>query len=147
MIKRFQIALVLCFVLALMGCSGDPNNGNTGGIPANAIQISIIYAPEFELFMPQIIDDFNRAYAEGRNPVTGERLADGERPIYITGEDGSSGTVMQGIVNALIAPNNQNVARPTIFAPSVIGWRWRMIRPDDRSSILPTHVQRHLPPS
>jgi Ca-activated chloride channel family protein len=29
---------------------------------------------------------------------------------------------MQGIVNALIAPNNANVERPTIFAPSVSHW-------------------------
>jgi Ca-activated chloride channel family protein len=29
---------------------------------------------------------------------------------------------MQGIVNAIIAPNNQNVARPVIFAPSVSHW-------------------------
>ncbi|PJF21014.1 MAG: hypothetical protein CUN56_13245, partial [Phototrophicales bacterium] len=46
----------------------------------------------------------------------------GERPIFVTGTSGSSGTVAQGIINALIAPNNTNVARPVIFAPSVSHW-------------------------
>jgi Ca-activated chloride channel family protein len=65
---------------------------------------------------------FNQAYAEGRNPLTGQPLAQDEKPIYITGKSGSSGTVMQGIVNAIVAPNNQNVERPTIFSPSVSHW-------------------------
>ena len=37
-------------------------------------------------------------------------------------KSGSSGTVAQGIINAIIAPNNANVAKPTIFAPSVSHW-------------------------
>ncbi|NWF67668.1 MAG: substrate-binding domain-containing protein [Chloroflexi bacterium] len=121
-----RIALVfwvMMLALLLAACQGDDGSTtSSGGIPANAIQISIVYAPESELYLPRAIEDFNRAYAEGRNPLTGQPLAAGERPIYITGEDGSSGTVMQGIVNAFIAPNNQNVSRPTIFAPSVSHW-------------------------
>jgi Ca-activated chloride channel family protein len=69
-----------------------------------------------------VIGDFNRAFAEGRNPVTGQPLASGERPIYVTGKDASSGTVMQGIVNAVIAPGNVNVERPTLWSPSVSHW-------------------------
>ncbi|GAB4531103.1 MAG: VWA domain-containing protein [Anaerolineae bacterium] len=98
------------------------NNASSVPIPANAIQISITYAPESDLYMPETIEEFNRAFADGRNPVTGQPLAQGERPIYVTGGPGSSGTVMQGIVNAFIAPNNQNVARPVIFQPSVSHW-------------------------
>jgi hypothetical protein len=29
---------------------------------------------------------------------------------------------MQGLVNAIIAPSDQNVVRPTIFQPSVSHW-------------------------
>jgi len=116
--------LVLAFGL-LAGCDSTDSGGNAtpqSNIPANAIQISIIYAPESEQYLPLTMQEFNQAYAEGRNPVTGQPLAEGERPIYITGQSGSSGTIMQGIVNAIVAPNNQNVARPTIFAPSVSHW-------------------------
>ena len=128
MSKRHRLFLLtLLAVILLAGCQtgGDtnvPSNNGTVSRPGNAIDVSIIYAPESDLYMPQVIDDFNRAYAQGRNPVTGEGLASGERPVYVTGVSGSSGTVMQGIVNAFIAPNNQNVAQPVIFQPSVSHW-------------------------
>jgi Ca-activated chloride channel homolog len=88
----------------------------------NAIQISIAYMPLTDPYMPQVMADFNRAYLNGADPITGEPLKVGERPICITGKEGSSGPVMQGIVNAVIAPNNQNVERPTIFQPAVSHW-------------------------
>ena len=124
--KRLFI-LFTVMVLALAACdSGESPSGvaSTNGvsIPSNAIQIDIVYAPESDLYMPQTIEEFNRAYANGTNPVTGAELASGERPIYVTGVTGSSGTVMQGIVNAFIAPNNSNVVRPVIFQPSVSHW-------------------------
>ena len=68
------------------------------------------------------INQFNRAYVEERNPVTGQSLAEGERPICVTGGPASSGKVAQGIINAIIAPNNENVVKPTIFSPSVSHW-------------------------
>ena len=117
----FLISLIV-LILALAACDGGGQSVQSGGRPNNAIDISIIYAPESEQYMPQVIADFNRISAEGRNPVTGQPWAQGERPIWVTGKTGSSGTVMQGIVNALIAPNNQNVERPTIFQPSVSHW-------------------------
>jgi Ca-activated chloride channel family protein len=125
MYRRFSVLAALIFALFLTACDGGNNDAGTPGannIPANAIQISIVYSPEFAPFMPQVMDQFNQLYAQGKNPVTGANLASGERPIYITGRDASSGTVMQGIVNAIIAPNNQNVERPTIFSPSVSHW-------------------------
>lgn len=125
MFKRFSVFAALVFALFLTSCDGGDSGNATPGannIPANAIQISIVYSPEFGPFMPQVMDQFNQSYAQGKNPVTGANLASGERPIYITGRDASSGTVMQGIVNAIIAPNNQNVERPTIFSPSVSHW-------------------------
>lgn len=119
------IAIFLVGLLTACTGSGDVQPtavGSLGACAPNAINISIIYAPESEQYLPQIMASFNNAYAAGRNPVTGQPLASGERPICITGEDGSSGTIMQGIVNAIIAPNNANVARPTIFQPSVSHW-------------------------
>lgn len=116
--------LMLCIAL-LSGCdSGGSQDESTPGqtAPSNATQIHIIYAPESDLYMPQTIQEFNQAFASGRNPVTGQALAQGERPIFVTGVPGSSGTVMQGIVNAIIAPNNRNVAKPVIFQPSVSHW-------------------------
>jgi Ca-activated chloride channel family protein len=92
--------------------------------PANAIEVDFIYAPEFDknLNVSTIITDFNRAFAEGRNPVTGQNLRAGERPVWINGVSGSSGTVHDGIINAFIAPNNANVSRPTLWSPSVRHW-------------------------
>jgi len=92
--------------------------------PDNAIEVLFIYAPEFEknLNVEAIISEFNRAYARGRNPLTDQPLAAGERPIWIEGRSGSSGTVHEGIINAFIAPNNANVARPTLWSPSVRHW-------------------------
>jgi Ca-activated chloride channel homolog len=113
------VAAVLCARTA-----GTLINRATGDFskPSNAIEVSLIYAPEEELYIRDVITNFNRSYAQGRNPVTGKDLASGERPIWVVGESGSSGTVAQGIINAVVAPNNANVARPTIFSPSVRHW-------------------------
>lgn len=118
------IALVLVLSVFASACDDGATINGTPVVdrPSNAIEISIIYAPELDLFMPEAMNDFNRAMAEGRNPATGQSLAAGERPVFVTGQPGSSGTIMQGIVNAVIAPNNANVQRPTLFAPSVSHW-------------------------
>jgi len=127
--KRLLSVLVMILAGLLAACDlGSSGAGGTGqsGRPGNAVDVSIIYAPESALYMPRVIEDFNRLSAEGKNPVTGQALASGEAPVWVTdltnGLGGSSGTVMQGIVNAIIAPNNQNVARPVIFQPSVSHW-------------------------
>lgn len=132
--RKYYYAVMTWLILAafMVGCLSTNGGGGGSGFatvvpaenqpPPNAVQISIIYAPESELYMPQAIEDFNREYSEGRNPLTGQPLADGEKPVFVTGEPKSSGTVMQGIVNAIIAPNNANVEQPTIFAPSVSHW-------------------------
>jgi Ca-activated chloride channel family protein len=107
------------------GGSEDSVEQVSGGgvsIPENAIQISIVYAPESDLYLPDMIRRFNQSYADGVNPVTGDEVTSGERPIYVTGEPGSSGVVMQQIVNAITIPNSSNIAQPTIFEPSVSHW-------------------------
>ncbi len=122
------LTISLVFILACAQISDENDNDGTSNVagppqpPANAVEISIIYAPEEELYMVEAIDQFNRAYIEGRNPATGQPLTEGERPIFVHGQPGSSGKIAQGIINALIAPNNVNVAQPTIFSPSVSHW-------------------------
>lgn len=129
--QKRLIALMLILVTGLLaacdlGSSSSGTLGTQSGKPANAIEVSIIYAPESALYMPRIIQSFNDLSAQGKNPVTGEAYASGAKPIWIVdpteGKGGSSGTVMQGIVNAIIAPNNQNVAKPVIYEPSVSHW-------------------------
>ena len=131
MLKSYRALLViLLLALAAIACDLGESSSSTAvpaatatpELPDNAIEISIIYAPESELYLVTAIEEFNQAYLEGRNPLTGQALAADEAPIFVDGVPGSSGTVMQGIVNAFIAPNNENVARPTIFAPSVSHW-------------------------
>ncbi len=141
-IRLFILALLIA---ALTGCGGDQPSGptaqiqlpdymrqgetyhETGGIarPANAIDVFIAYSPESQQYMPQIIQAFNTLSAEGKNPATGQPYATGEQPIFVAGQQptsGSSGSLAQGIANAIIAPNNENVYHPTIFQPSVSHW-------------------------
>ncbi len=130
--KRLFALMLVVAVGLLAACDLGSNTPTTPGAqnnsnkPANAVEVSIIYAPESALYMPRIIQSFNDVSAQGKNPVTGEGYANGAKPIWIVdptnGAGGSSGTVMQGIINAIIAPNNQNVAKPVIFEPSVSHW-------------------------
>ncbi len=120
--KRVMLSLVLFLFLA---ASCTPRSGLAIGgpqKPANAIEISIIYAPESEAYLKDAMAAFNESYTKGVNPVTNQPLAKDEKPVWITGKSGSSGTVTQGIINAIIAPNNANVEKPTIFEPSVSHW-------------------------
>lgn len=127
-----RIALFLVMILtAMLITACDDDGGNTAQgvdptpqeqIPSGSVVIDIIYAPESDKYLPKIINDFNTAYRNGTNPLTGEKLASGEKPIFVRGGPGSSGTIMQGIVNAITAPTNANVAKPTIFSPSVSHW-------------------------
>jgi len=129
--KRFTL-LIWLTILALVLVACDDGGGNTEAeavsdqpaqtVPDGAVVVDIIYAPESNQYMPKIIDDFNTAYRNNTDPFTGEALADGAPIIFVRGEPGSSGTIMQAIVNAVTAPGNANVAQPTIFQPSVSHW-------------------------
>lgn len=118
------LILLTALLLFLTACNGNdtPSGTVSQAIPDNAIQISIIYAPESDDYLKTMIPAFNESYRNGVNPVTGERLAAGERPIFVTGQSGSSGTVMQQIVNAVSSTGSSNIAQPTIFSPSVSHW-------------------------
>jgi Ca-activated chloride channel family protein len=118
------IPLIVLIIGILAACDSEGDNAETAreSVPSNAVVVDIIYAPESDLYMPKIIEDFNAAYRNGTNPLTGEALGADDPVIFVRGEPGSSGTVMQGIVNAITAPNNSNTARPVIFQPSVSHW-------------------------
>lgn len=128
--KRFSIWMLMALLaVILVACDSDGDsttetidNQAQSAIPDGAVVVDIIYAPESDQYMPKIIEDFNTAYRNGNDPFTGEALADGSPVIYVQGEPGSSGTMMQAIVNAVTAPGNANVAQPTIFQPSVSHW-------------------------
>ncbi len=142
-----MLCLILCLIL--VACNGGPSplapGGSTtitlpsymrqgyetyhetGGVarPANAIDVFIVYSPESQTYMPAVIQAFNTASAAGTNPVTGQPWGANERPIFVAGQDpttGSSGTIAQGVINAIIAPNNETVYHPTILQPSVSHW-------------------------
>lgn len=119
--KRKSIFFMMIILLAV-ACNQEilPTPGPAK--PANAIEISIIYAPESEGYLTEAIAAFNQSMAGGINPVTNQPLGQSEKPVWVTGKSGSSGTVAQGIINAYLAPNNANVEKPTIFAPSVSHW-------------------------
>jgi Ca-activated chloride channel family protein len=116
MMKRLYLVLIGSLVF-LTACSIVGN-----AKPKDAVEVSIIYAPESDLYLQEAIEAFNKASGEGKNPVTNKAWAAGEKPVWVTGKSGSSGTVAQGIINAFIAPNNANVERPTIYSPSVSHW-------------------------
>ncbi len=122
--KKILVIFSVLLMTALACSLGGDGGSLSGGVakPKNAIEISIIYAPESKLYLPDAIEEFNRSYANGIDPLTGDKLGKDEKPVFVTGEPGSSGTIHQAIINAIIAPNNTNVAQPTIFAPSVGHW-------------------------
>ncbi len=130
--KRLSLLIWLTILaLVLVACDSGGDNASASAdadapaavaIPDGAVVVDIIYAPESDLYMPKIIEDFNTAYRNNTDPFTGEALADGAPIIFVRGEPGSSGTIMQAIVNAVTAPGNANVAQPTIFQPSVSHW-------------------------
>src|SRR5260221_11947919 len=105
---RFPLAFTLMLAILLSACdtkqSSTPAGVPTAGASANAIQISIIYAPESDSYLKHAINVINQAYANGKNPITGAALGANEKPIYVTGTSGSSGTGSKGIATALMVP-------------------------------------------
>ena len=120
------IALVAVIVACVLGYQALQQFSVIGSSkvskPTNAVDVTLIYAPEEELYITEAITNFNRLSARGLDPVTGKGVTAGERPIWIEGKSGSSGTMARGIINAVIAPNNSNVQKPVIFSPSVRHW-------------------------
>jgi Ca-activated chloride channel homolog len=120
--KRFYWFVIALLIFA-QACAESVNGGTQAPAkPANAVEISIVYAPESAAYMTDAIAAFNESNTKGINPVTNQAYGANEKPVWVTGKSGSSGTVAQGIINAFLAPNNANVEKPTIFEPSVSHW-------------------------
>lgn len=126
MLKKLRVSFLFWLALGVsLACAGLPSGTSNTPVPNkpnNALEISIIYAPESKVYLDVAIAKFNESYAQGVNPVTGQKLAKNDPVIWVTGKSGSSGTVQQGIINAILAPNNNNIEKPTIFSPSVSHW-------------------------
>lgn len=127
---RSRISLVIFVVFIVAACGivfGQIFSGLKIQLPflvdnRESVEISIIYAPESELYLKQAIEDFNWTSDSGVNPFTKERWKSGEKKIKVTGKSASSGTVKDEIVNAVNGLNTDKVSKPTIFAPSVSHW-------------------------
>src|SRR6185503_5243171 len=79
------LLIMLAGLLAACDLGGaGPSGVAQSGKPANAIDVSIIYSPEENLYLPRVIQDFNQLSSEGKNPVTGQPLAEGEKPVWVT---------------------------------------------------------------
>ncbi len=91
---------------------------------AGAVQVTIAFSlNDQQNYMTPAIDRFNGAYAAGRNPMTGQPLTSRDPRICVLGQNlRRSSDGAEGIVNAVIAPNHENVMRPTMFGPAVSTW-------------------------
>jgi Ca-activated chloride channel family protein len=99
---RNNISLLLLLIagLVISGC-GNPTGG--GGVPANAITITITYSPEKEEWLKDRIAAFNQA----REQVDGQ-------PIVVEGINKSSGAARTEIKNGQL--------KTTIWSPSASTW-------------------------
>jgi len=127
-LSLFIFIVFLCFAIGIFGwqvLQSVSDGIDLGNIfqtnDRETVEISIVYAPESDLYLPEVIEEFNESYSRGVNPVTGEKLSSEDKQIVVTGEPGSSGTVRSKIVNA-VKGRTQDIAKPTIFAPSVSHW-------------------------
>lgn len=129
--NKSSLVIFILFVVVAIGILITqlvPNfaNFNFGGITANinrpTTDISIVYAPESDIYLKDVIKDFNDSFDKGINPVNGEKLKDGDKKVKVTGKTGSSGTIRTSIVNAVNGSNTSQIEKPTIFSPSVGSW-------------------------
>lgn len=134
----FYLVITLALLLAVCGPPSykflfKPTTTAEPTPSPDRIDITIIYAPEYKdlgtkgkqgylELLPKVMADFNSAYEQGKNPLTGEPLRPGEKRIRVTGKDVSSGTAMDQIVNAVLYPQSTEILTPTIYSPSVSHW-------------------------
>lgn len=114
---------VLCMLVGCTIFQADP--------PAtDCIQVVIAYMPlgvdgvnDPEDWVPAAMDSFNQAYQVGKDPLTGQPLASGQKPICVTGFEMASGKVKNLLVDAVQNPANRDPDKlPTIFQPAVNHW-------------------------
>ncbi len=136
--RRFSILLLLTMLVSAISACGSGSSGggggSSGGTPANALNISIAYSPEKEKWLTERIATFNS-----------QKVKSGDKPIFVTGSNKSSGAARTEIKNGTLQTtvwspsastwlevlkqesNNQSVAvsnKPLVLTPVVIGmWK------------------------
>ena len=136
--RRFSILLLLTMLVSAISACGSGSSGggggSSGGTPANALNISIAYSPEKEKWLTERITAFNS-----------QKVKSGDKPIFVTGSNKSSGAARTEIKNGTLQTtvwspsastwlevlkqesNNQSVAvsnKPLVLTPVVIGmWK------------------------
>ncbi|MEI8305909.1 MAG: VWA domain-containing protein [Chloroflexales bacterium] len=136
--RRFSILLLLAMLSSAISACGSGSSGggggSSGGTPANALNISIAYSPEKEKWLTERITAFNS-----------QKVKSGDKPIFVTGSNKSSGAARTEIKNGTLQTtvwspsastwlevlkqesNNQSVAvsnKPLVLTPVVIGmWK------------------------
>lgn len=117
----FLIFLIIaCGIIILSLSSNIANVFQTDD--GDYVEISILYAPESDLYLKDAIESFNNSYKSGIHPVTKARLGSDDVRFKVVGQSASSGTVKDQIVSAVLGVNTDKVSRPTIYAPSVGHW-------------------------
>jgi Ca-activated chloride channel homolog len=133
--RFFSYYLSRILALSFLVMLGIRDTFAQSSMPSGCVEISVIYAAESKPYMEFGINRFNQAYATGLNPLSGDtpeelQPLDPGAPCYwivdlsvdrVTDRNKSSGTVTDGIVNALQNVNGY-VERPVIFIPSVSHW-------------------------
>lgn len=124
---RFLAIVAIFLILASAVGYDTPTSDPTATAPSNcspdAISISVVYSGEVDYYLKDIMSEFNELSAGGAlNPDTNVPLAVAGKPICVSGQPVRAGTVRTGLINAITAPNNQNVLQPTIWSPSVSHW-------------------------
>ena len=95
---RFRFLALLILLLAACTPAATP-----GGVPSNAVRITLAYSPEKEVWLKARFDAFNQSGAK----VNG-------RPIVVEGMNKSSGAARTEI--------RQGSLKPTIWSPSSSAW-------------------------
>jgi len=115
--NSFSFLIFLCFVgilLYVLLSKGleTLKKANINILPReDVIEISIIYAPESELYLKDVITKFNHRREKVNRKI-----------VKVIGKSGSSGTIKDSIVNAVNGSKVGNIEKPTIFSPSVSHW-------------------------
>jgi Ca-activated chloride channel family protein len=102
--RRLSILLLLAMLAsAISACGSSSSGGGSSGPPANALSISIAYSPEKEKWLTERIDTFNS-----------QKVKAGDKPIFVTGANKSSGAARTEIKNGTL--------QTTVWSPSASTW-------------------------
>src|SRR5579859_54625 len=121
--SRVVFLLIIAAAVGVIALSQITRYLSAVSLANSTVHISVLYAPEVDSYLKDTIDTFNQAYAAGRNPITGQPLTSGEKPIVVVGTAEESAPAMHSIVSAITAPaNTADANTTTVFTPSAVEW-------------------------